>query len=84
MIHFGETIPDGLSNVYHISAGVLGLWAVMIYILMLATFGIGAATGPYLFHIASYWEPPCTCVICEDISDSTKFMTIFAQDRRKQ
>ena len=45
MIHFGETVPDNLGPAYHLSAGLLALWAVTIFALMLATFGIGAATG---------------------------------------
>lgn len=45
MIHFGETMPDSMTDFYQISGGVLLLWSVVIFVLMLATFGIGAATG---------------------------------------
>lgn len=53
MIHFGETMPDSMTDFYQISPGVLFLWAIVIFILMLATFGIGAATGPPKGSLAS-------------------------------
>lgn len=45
MIHLGETLPDTVQHPYHVSAGLLVMWAVIIFGLMLATFGIGAASG---------------------------------------
>lgn len=50
MIHFGETLPDSTPKSYEISAGLLMLWACTIFCLMLATFGIGAASGPPTFQ----------------------------------
>ena len=45
MIHLGETLPDDIKNAYQLSGNVLALWAFSIFSLMLATFGIGAASG---------------------------------------
>lgn len=45
MIHLGETLPDSMTNSFQISAEVLLLWATTLFLLMLATFGIGAASG---------------------------------------
>ena len=45
MLHLGETLPDAMTSSYHISAGLLFLWATLLFALMLATFGIGAASG---------------------------------------
>ena len=45
MIHFGETLPEGMGPAYQVPPILLLLWAVAIFALMLATFGIGAATG---------------------------------------
>ena len=47
-IHLGETIPDAVAaagNVYNLPPSTLALFAVLTFVLMLATFGIGAATG---------------------------------------
>lgn len=49
MMHFGETLPDSVTASYQISAGLLALWACTIFGLMLATFGIGAASGKLHF-----------------------------------
>lgn len=49
MIHLGETLPDDIKDAYQLSGGVLALWAFAIFSLMLATFGIGAASGLFLF-----------------------------------
>jgi len=40
-----RSLPLAQSKDYHISAATLWLWAVAVFWLMLATFGIGAATG---------------------------------------
>lgn len=45
MVNFGETLPDSSTDSYQISAKLLLLWAFTILMLMLATFGIGAASG---------------------------------------
>ena len=51
IIHLGETVPETLNPdgsptaVYRISAGTLLLWAIVVFALMLLTFGIGAASG---------------------------------------
>ena len=45
MIHLGETLPDEIKDAYQLSGKVLALWAFTIFSLMLATFGIGAASG---------------------------------------
>ena len=38
-------LPPAQSKDYHLGAATLWLWAVAVFWLMLATFGIGAATG---------------------------------------
>ncbi|CAL5218914.1 g660 [Coccomyxa viridis] len=49
MIHLGETVPEGADELaYHISAGTLVLWTFVVFILMLCTFGIGAASGIFI------------------------------------
>lgn len=45
MANFGETLPDSSTESYQLPAKLLLLWAVTIFMLMLATFGIGAASG---------------------------------------
>ena len=58
IIHLGETVPETLNPdgsptaVYRISAGTLLLWAVVVFALMLLTFGIGAASG--VMHVCWY------------------------------
>ena len=46
MLHLGETVPEGYAgSAYHISAGSLALWVVVVFPLMLLSIGIGAASG---------------------------------------
>ncbi|KAK9843640.1 hypothetical protein WJX81_000756 [Elliptochloris bilobata] len=53
VMHLGETVPEAeQSKDFHISAATLWLWSVVVYVLMLATFGIGAATGIFVPSLA--------------------------------
>lgn len=45
IVHFGETLPHQLEPEHIIGYGMLTLWALAIYGVLLFTFGIGAATG---------------------------------------
>ena len=45
IVHFGETLPAGTVDPYHLSGGTLMLWAIAVFCLIPFSFGVGAPTG---------------------------------------